>query len=142
MRNKYLEEIYNDEFSDNEEVIISDDMELLSLAEEYENEIADQFQKGTYSYSLEGKQRCIQDFFKSINITLIFDGDVTIKDLISEIDWSIVEGESIQIIEDLKDFVENIQSFIKDYENTEAFRPDFKQIIAGWIADLQKIGRI
>ncbi|OQB40459.1 MAG: hypothetical protein BWY04_01332 [candidate division CPR1 bacterium ADurb.Bin160] len=131
-----LEKMYNNETNN---FVLSDTDDIYNFVSEHEEEIIDLFKRGAYTKSFNGYQRCIKDFCMYNDIHLNFE-NVTIKDLIYEIDWSEADAELTECVDKLEDVFESISEFINNYRSEKVFsNADVKTMLENWSGILEKL---
>ena len=66
--------------------------------------------------------------------------NVTIKDLIYEIDWSEADAELTECVDKLEDVFESISEFINNYRSEKVFsNADVKTMLENWSGILEKL---
>lgn len=143
--NKYLEYVreYDNEENTSEQnaIEISNEEEAIDIANLHESEILGRFMKGGYTFSNEGKARCISDYFKrNANINLVFLNNLSLQDVVEEIDWEEINADVVNAVENIKKVYERMEEFIEEIETNEIFQTsDISIMIEEWINDLKKI---
>ena len=128
-----------DEQVDSENIDINDEQDLDQFVSQHEAGINQRFLDGDYSYTNEGKSRCIEDYVRRNKIRISLAEGFTIDDIIEEIDWSESEGDIEVAVDSIEELIESMQSFISDYRNNDAYMPNLVAVIGDWMKELDDI---